>query len=331
MHRILFPVFLAGTALTVPAVASTVNVDFDEGANVAVRSALILPGSPSGYARSVTAGVWQENGINAHWQMYSDLLTDYGIEPDQITPDLFCNLSDQDPGADPFVTETMRIERSDGGRFNLSRIGTGTTYEGYAAYGQLNPEVGSAISDTVAALLPLLGPSLELVGIKADGTQVTGTGTTKTAANWRGDDDLYSYPALFDGIDVVFDPDTLAAFTDLTSLTLRVFPGYWPDLLAEQLAALETFAELGAPPELVQGLEECGLSSCHVDGLGEFTFFTDIAGGRNDIRNVWIRDFDIEMVGGPGPQPAPVPLPASALLLLGSLAALVAARARRTF
>jgi hypothetical protein len=330
MHKLFLSVLIAGAMSCGTAFAMPVNVDFVGGSNVEVGTETLTVQNFPGASQPVsvfkfTAGTWQENGVDTKWRLFDDIEEIGELPSDPSTFNNFRNLSDSDPGADPFVARSMDISRTDGGSFNLSRIGAGLSYEGIFAVGQFTPE-GGDFSQSVLAEFPVLGPSLKLTGKKPDGSTVEGTGTTKTPANWQGPGFV---EAFFDPTEVMLTKETLAKFTGLTSLTLEIYDNiteYSTDA-ESRLAAIKTLLDFGAPSVLLEGLDQCGFRDCIIPGVGEYEFSLEYYGLRNDERNVFIGDFDLEFLDGPSP--APVPLPASALLLFAGLAALSAARLKR--
>lgn len=328
----LFGGLLAASVLWSGAASATsVNVDFSGGQLVDIITEPTVVGTPPfDFSIPTTTATWQENGFNTVLRNHTDL-QNYGILPDQTTTNLFRNLSDQDPGAD-FVGRNMEISREDGALFDLLRIGTGGSYEGLAVFADFIPAIGSGLA-AAQTIVPLLGPSLSLVGVKADGSVVTGSGTTKTAANWQPNGfGPGSTPESFGAIDVQFSDQVLNAFTDLRSLTLSVFGYHAPGSAAEAQAVEASLQDLGAPSILLSGFASCGLTtgigSCTVAGVGEFSFFVDLYGGRNDFQNVFITDFDLRLTGE-FTTPVQAPLPASAWLLIAGCGAIATLRRRR--
>ena len=146
------------------------------------------------------------------------------------------------------------------------------------------------------AILPLHGPSLAMTGHNRYGGVVTARGTTKTGRNWRRDttglEDDFHY---FDVMDVRFSPGVLDDFTDLDSLTLKTFGYFEAGSIEELSVAYETPKALGAPEILLAGLLACGLDDCAVEGFGDFRYYLEYAGPRNDTQNVKISTFPLDV------------------------------------
>lgn len=282
-----------------PICATPVTIDFNNGTMTDQGYAAFdfFYGSGS-YVSGGSAATWQEDGINVRFQGYGDIPNYTGIAPADFQPQHFQNLSSNDPGADPFVTYDMTIARQDGGLFDFTVLNAGRTYESFMSEVVFTPEGGTPGPDSLITYKTLLGPSLKLVGTKADGTVVTGYGTTKTAGNLStGFTGALSYlnNNYFDPMAAIFSPDTLATFTGLTELVLQVAPIY--DQAMQRMSAIQGLIDLGAPTEVLTALSQCGFNDCTIPGLGSFTFAIYDFGSRNDFRNVWIDQIGLDLVG----------------------------------
>lgn len=310
--------------------ASTVNVDFAGGAFTTVGT-----DGTSSY-RTVTEATWYENGVNTRFRSHVDFLNDYGYSRSDLEPYFFTSLADQDPGHDPYSTDTMVVSRADGGTFNLLRVGSDGGYEGRGIIGSFVSETGERqyLEDT--GYLPLFGPSLKVSGLKDDGSTVEMAGTIKSLATWPGLVNEFGDRYLrdwFGPMEVAFDPAEQSAFTDLVEVTMEILWDNDPPIVS--ITDPDLLRELGYSPEFVEGISRCGLPSqgCVVPGLGTFGFSlvdeSNELGYRNDLVRVGITDFDLEFVSEAGPAPIATPLPAPAALLLCGLGTLVAIRRRR--
>ena len=253
--------------------SQTVTLDFTSGTASGVQGTGVL-----------SQGSFTTGGFDLDFSYVEDGLGDVG-QPFSAPRNIIGILSNcGDFGGCASYSTQMTISRSDGETFSLFGVDTAATYEGFNVVASFTPFLDDGVTldnaNAVSTFLPILQHSLMFQGLKEDSSTVIVRARTASAANLGtgfGDLGVAGTNSGFGPAATSFSPGDLAVLSDLTELMIVT-----DDFVLENLGAARAMQDLGAPIELLQGLDQCGFTSCTIAGVGEFEFNVDVLGGRND-------------------------------------------------